>query len=77
MATRSEILLPGWMEFRFRLEARAKLKVEESAVSESVDLVKVDFEKQLAPETQKPALQRFLVDTLPTPVCVPKTLSDL
>src|SRR6476646_5733523 len=34
MATRSEILLPGWMEFRFRLEARAKLKVEESAVSE-------------------------------------------
>ena len=46
MATRSEILLPGWMEFRFRLEARAKLKVEESAVSESVDLVKADFVKQ-------------------------------
>jgi hypothetical protein len=34
------------MEFRFRLEARAKLKVEESVVSESVDLVKADFEKQ-------------------------------
>ena len=34
------------MEFRFRLEARAKLKVEESAVNESVDLVKADFEEQ-------------------------------
>jgi hypothetical protein len=33
------------MEFRFRLEARAKPKVEESAVSEYVDLVKADFEK--------------------------------
>jgi hypothetical protein len=34
------------MEFRFRLEARAKLKVEESAISKSVNLVKADFEKQ-------------------------------
>ena len=56
------------MEFRFRLEARAKLKVEESAVSESVDLVKVDFEKQLAPDPEA-RLQRFLVDLADTGVC--------